>query len=191
MALPPSLRTSISPPELELVASEQLVEIVPLVSMERTAFISGAYGPLRPPTKCKVPLWMASNLKLKKKCHIVPPTWLDVDFLQEKLAQETTSPDFSEMPFRFAEIAKILLDVASDDLQNPERIRTLLKDIREARQAKSREGLSKLDHNELLLHNLCAMEINEIRPFFVRGMGVLTQLTRVREPAADDMDQTM
>ena len=40
MALPPSLRTSITPPELELVASEQLVEIVPLVSMERTAFIS-------------------------------------------------------------------------------------------------------------------------------------------------------
>ncbi len=40
MALPPSLRTSITPPELELVASEHLVEIIPLVSMERTAFIS-------------------------------------------------------------------------------------------------------------------------------------------------------
>ena len=40
MALPPPLRTSITPPELELVASEQLVEIIPLVSMERTAFIS-------------------------------------------------------------------------------------------------------------------------------------------------------
>ncbi|KAI0353038.1 Psf2-domain-containing protein [Trametes cingulata] len=188
MALPPSLRTSITPPELELVASEQLVEIVPLVSMERTAFISGAYGPLRPPTKCKVPLWMASNLKLKKKCHIVPPSWLNVDFLQERLLRETTDPSFSEMPFRFAEIAKILLDVAPDDLQNPDRIRSLLKDIREARQAKSREGLSKLDHNELMLPNLCAMEINEIRPFFVRGMAVLTQLTR--EPAqGDGMDQ--
>ena len=40
---------------------------------------------------------------------------------------------------------------APDDLQNPERIRFLLKDIREARQAKSREGLAKLDHNELLV----------------------------------------
>ncbi|TBU33136.1 Psf2-domain-containing protein [Dichomitus squalens] len=188
MALPPSLRTSITPPELELVASEQLVEIVPLVSMERTAFISGTYGPLRPPTKCKVPLWMASNLKLKKKCHIVPPVWLNTDFLQERLTEETTSPSFSEMPFRFAELAKTLLDVAPDDLQNPERIRSLLKDIREARQAKSREGLAKLDHNELLLNNLCAMEINEIRPFFVRGMDVLTKLTR--EPGQDAMDQT-
>ena len=40
MALPTSLRTSVIPAELELVASEQLVEIVPLVAMERTAFIS-------------------------------------------------------------------------------------------------------------------------------------------------------
>lgn len=35
---------------------------------------------------------------------------------------------------------------ASDDLQNPDKIRSLLKDLREARQAKSREGLRKLDH---------------------------------------------
>lgn len=103
--------------------------------MASTSCIQGAYGPLRPPTKCKVPLWMASNLKLKKKCHIVPPVWLNtgtsvhsrhtvylalsptsgrsftIDFLQERLTEETTSPSFSEMPFRFAEVAKTLLDV--------------------------------------------------------------------------------
>jgi len=38
---------------------------------------------------------------------------------------------------------------ASDDLENPDKIRTLLKDIREVRQAKSREGVTKLDHSEL------------------------------------------
>lgn len=38
----------------------------------------GAYGPLRPPNKAKIPLWMAINLKFKKKCHIVPPDWLSV-----------------------------------------------------------------------------------------------------------------
>lgn len=40
MALPQSLRTSVTPPELELIASEQLIDIVPLVTMEKTAFIS-------------------------------------------------------------------------------------------------------------------------------------------------------
>ncbi|TFY71993.1 hypothetical protein EVG20_g1022 [Dentipellis fragilis] len=178
MALPPSLRTSVTPPELELIASEQLVEIIPLVAMERTSFISGAYGPLRPPTKCKLPIWMATNLKLKKKCHIVPPEWLSVEFLQERLSQETSKEEFSQLPFRFTEVAKVLLDIASDDIQNPDKIRYLLKDIREARQAKSRQGLQMIDHNELSLANLCSMEINEIRPFFVRAMGVLTQVNR-------------
>ncbi|EIM85710.1 DNA replication complex GINS protein PSF2 [Stereum hirsutum FP-91666 SS1] len=176
MALPIPLRNSVAPTELELIASEQLIEIVPLIAMERTAFISGAYGPLRPPTKAKIPIWMAVNLKLKKKCHIVPPDWLSVEFLQERLTQETSRPVFSQLPFRFAEVAKILLDVAPDDVPNSDKIRSLLKDIREARQAKSREGLSKIDHSELSLPNLCSMEINEIRPFFIRAMGVLTQI---------------
>lgn len=40
MALPQSLRTSVTPLELELIASEHLIEIVPLITMEKTAFIS-------------------------------------------------------------------------------------------------------------------------------------------------------
>lgn len=143
----------------------------------------GAYGPLRPPNKAKIPLWMAVNLKLKKKCHIVAPDWLNVDYLQTRLTLETSEAAFSGLPFRFAEVAKIILDVASDDLENPEKLRSLLKDLREARQAKSRDGLKTLDHSELSLPNLCSMEINEIRPFFVQAMSILTQL--VRNPAAN------
>ena len=58
----------------------------------------------------------------------------------------------------------LTLDSASDDLENPDKIRTLLKDIREARQSKSREGIAKLDHSELgvrrspsFLPTLCLM----------------------------------
>ncbi|KAF8914196.1 hypothetical protein CPB84DRAFT_1758664 [Gymnopilus junonius] len=185
MALPQSLRASVIPPELELIASQQLVEIVPLISMEKTAFISGAYGPFRPPNKAKIPLWMAVNLKLKKKCHIVAPAWLNADYLQERLTEETLQLSFSKLPFRFTEISKVILDVASDDLENPDKIRSLLKDLREARQAKSREGLKTLDHSELSLPNLCSMEINEIRPYFVQSMSILTQL--VRNPAPDPL----
>ncbi|KAG6878575.1 hypothetical protein C0993_003030 [Termitomyces sp. T159_Od127] len=182
MALPNSLRVSITPAELELIACQQLIEIVPLISMERTAFISGAYGPLRPPHKATVPIWMAVNLKAKKRCHIVAPPWLNVDFLQDRLNKETSQRGFSDLPFRFVEISKVLLDVASDDLENPDKLRYILKDLREARQAKSREGLQTLDHSELSLPNLCSMEINEIRPFFVQSMHLMTQL--VREPTA-------
>ncbi|KAJ3722592.1 DNA replication complex GINS protein PSF2 [Lentinula raphanica] len=178
MSLPYSLRTSITPPELELIATQQLIEIVPLIAIEKTAFISGAFGPLQPPRKAKIPLWMAINLKLRKKCHIVAPEWLSVEFLQSRLDEEINEPGFSKLPFRYAEISKVLLDVASDDIQNTDKIRSLLKDLREARQAKSREGLDQINRGELSVSNLCSMEINEIRPFFVHAMGILTHLHR-------------
>lgn len=71
---------------------------------------------------------MAMNLKLKKKCHIIPPDWLTVgmhamlvslqsdlirglEFLQDRLSEETSESEFSRLPFRFAEIAKVILDV--------------------------------------------------------------------------------
>lgn len=34
-----------------------------------------------------------------------------LDYLQEKLTLETTEPSFSSLPFRFTEIAKVILDV--------------------------------------------------------------------------------
>lgn len=38
---------------------------------------------------------------------------------------------------------------APDNFQNPEKIRSVLKDIREARQAKTRQGLTKIDHSDV------------------------------------------
>ncbi|KAF8737933.1 hypothetical protein AX14_012115 [Amanita brunnescens Koide BX004] len=183
MSLPAALRTSVTPSELELIASQQLIEIIPLISMEKTAFISGTYGPLRPPNRAKVPLWIAVNLKTKKKCHIVAPDWLSVDYLKERVEEETTKDGFSKLPFRYIEISKVLLDVASDDLENSDKLRSLLKDLREARQAKCRAGLSQIDHSELTLPNLCSIEINEIRPFFIQSMNILTQLTLPQAPS--------
>lgn len=107
----------------------------------------------------------------------MPPEWLTVDYLKDRLEEETAKDGFSKLPFRYIEISKVLLDVASDDLENTDKLRSLLKDLREARQAKCRAGLSQIDYSELSLPNLCAMEINEIRPFFVESMSVLTQLT--------------
>ncbi|KAJ7068520.1 hypothetical protein C8F01DRAFT_1078961 [Mycena amicta] len=192
MSLPPALRASVTPPELELIATEVLVDIVPLIAMEKTAFISvcsrypaspwpdasskGAYGPLRPPQKASIPLWMAVTLKRKKKCHILAPEWLSIEYLQHKLVEETTEQEFTKLPFHYAEISRVLLDVASDDLQNPDKLRTLLQDLREARQAKARKGLENLEYSGIGLSNLTSMEINEIRPFFIQAMAILGQL---------------
>jgi GINS complex subunit 2 len=147
MALPVSLRNSITPPELELVASEELVEIIPLISMERTAFISvrpalstafarcplnRSPGSVWPPTSAKqgkdttldghqsqdkkemphCPTRLAERRCVHKVNDVRSPCPLAcTDFLQERLTQETSRPEFSQFPFRFNEIAKLLLDV--------------------------------------------------------------------------------
>lgn len=46
-------------------------------------------------------------------------------------------------------VISCVIKSASDDLENPDKLRSLLKDLREARQAKSRDGLKTLDHSEL------------------------------------------
>ncbi|CAE6435599.1 unnamed protein product [Rhizoctonia solani] len=176
MALPPALLHGTTPQELEFIASEELVWIVPTISMERIRLMSGVYGPFRPPARAKIPLWFAANLRLKRKCYIVPPDWLNVEHLQEKLREETTQDSFSKMPFRYLEISKILLDVAYEDITSSDRVRNLLKDIREARQAKLRAGLKDLDHLQLSFPNICAMEINELRPFFIKAMEIKGKL---------------
>ena len=36
--------------------------------------------------------------------------WI-LEFLQDRLSEETSEPGFSRLPFRFSEIAKVILDV--------------------------------------------------------------------------------
>ncbi|KAG8880219.1 DNA replication protein psf2 [Tulasnella sp. 331] len=76
MALPPALQSSTTPYELEFMAMEDVLEIVPLFSMDRIRLLTGVFGPFRPPAKAKIPMWMAMDLKSRRKCHIVPPDWL-------------------------------------------------------------------------------------------------------------------
>ena len=91
--------------------------------------MQGVYGPFRPPNKTSVPLWIAINLKQKRKCHILAPSWFTIgacfapsdlllkstlllpEHLQECLTLETSNPAFTELPFRYMEISKVLLDV--------------------------------------------------------------------------------
>lgn len=85
------------PSELEFIATDTLVKIRPTVKMDKLALLSvsravflpfgiqldltpyqGIYGPFAANRSTEVPLWMAVNLKLKKKCIIEPPEWLTV-----------------------------------------------------------------------------------------------------------------
>jgi len=65
---------------------------------------------------------------------------------------------------------------APDDLPAPDAARLLLKDIREARQAKVRAGLRALNPIHLGMPNLSRLEIHALAPFFGQAFGRMVAL---------------
>ncbi|OCF31110.1 DNA replication complex GINS protein PSF2 [Kwoniella heveanensis CBS 569] len=180
MALPKSLQNGLTPDELTFLAEEDTIDIVPLFSMTRIRLLSGIYGPFQPPSAARVPLWLALSLKRKRKCRIVPPEWLNVDHIQALLKDEKENLEgFGMLPRRFIETSKVLLDVAADDLIQPSTLRSLLKDLREVRQAKVRLGLQSegvMRGSYLQVTNLTPLELSELKPFLVKAMGMMQSL---------------
>ncbi|KAJ3246035.1 DNA replication protein psf2 [Chytriomyces hyalinus] len=178
MALPPNLRQSLSPQEIEFLAENQQITIVPTRAIPNTVeLLSGDYGPFRPPLKSKVPLWLALTLKKRGKCSIVPPLWLDPEYLELKLEQERGAPDeFSDLPFTWFETATILMRHAQDDIPHFETISSLIKSIKECRSNKCIAVLKGIDlqvyseHGFIEMHQLGFAEVNEVKPFFTRAL---------------------
>lgn len=126
----------------------------------------------------RIPLWVALILKSQDKCNIVPPDWLNVQYLKEKYEEELKNPNkFSDVPWNWLEISKVLVSKAADDLQDPShQLRSVIQDLREVRLVKSRNGLKELNESNIQLNGLSLLEINEIRPFVLSVMGKLRQL---------------
>lgn len=64
--------------ELEFISSQLCkVEIIPKFSAPEIKLLGGTFGPFNPPWPTEVPLWIALDLRKRKKCTIRPPAWLD------------------------------------------------------------------------------------------------------------------
>ncbi|EDK43594.1 conserved hypothetical protein [Lodderomyces elongisporus NRRL YB-4239] len=140
----------------------------------------------------KVPLWVALILKAQDKCNIVPPKWFNVHYLKEKYDEEIRRPgQFSNLPWNWLELSKIMLDKASDDLaDSTDELRSLIQDLREIRLVKSRKGLKELNESNIQLNGLSLMEINEMRPFVIPVMNKLRvlhgTLDKFKDKAVDE-----
>ena len=110
-------------------------------------FTCEAIDELQPLREVEVPLWLALFLKKRDKCQIKPPEWLEVDRLKATLAEERENEDkFSDLPFHYLEMAKLLLANASSDLTDANAIRALLADIEDVRRAKVARAPQKPRH---------------------------------------------
>lgn len=159
--------------EMEFLAEDEMIEIVPNMRMEPLNLISGDYGPFRPQIATQVPLWLAVALKKRGKCTIRPPEWMSIDRLTQVLEAERDSPkEFQPLPFHYVEISRLLFDHARDDIPDIYMVRSLIEDIRDVRFHKVESGLETISArtHAVKLKNLSAMEVNIVRPFVVRTL---------------------
>ena len=109
--------------------------------------VQGDYGPFQPSFPVKVPLWLAVMLHKRKKCRIAPPDWMQSDHLQGEAsgpnlinllpghvitsrhftpnvgvleAERSTAAVFQPLPFRYLEVAHVLLNDAKDSFSAEE-----------------------------------------------------------------------
>ncbi|KAL8463099.1 hypothetical protein ACS0TY_033114 [Phlomoides rotata] len=171
--------SAFSAAELEFLAEDDMIEIVPNLRMDTLNFISGDFGPFRPQIATQVPLWLAVALKRRGKCTIRSPEWMSVDKLTQVLEAERDSEKFQPLPFHYVEISRLLFDHARDDIPDIYMVRSLIEDIKDVRFHKIGTGLeiiSKERTYALRLKNLSAMEANIIRPFVTRALETFYKL---------------
>jgi len=137
------------------------------------------FGPFRPGIPTEVPLWLACYLKMARRCQIIPPDWLEPQWLTEQYRLEHEMPkSFQPMPPHYLEIATILLRAAADDIPDVERVRTCLKDLEDVRQSKIRSGLQAIQPgiSHILMRNISSMELHPIRGFCVTTLNAINDV---------------
>jgi len=79
------------------------------------------------------------------------------------------------------------LSSASDDTEDPNRIRSLVLDIEDNRHAKVQRGLEQLDENttKVNITNVCAMELNRIRQITAGALDQMRTLDHRTRGAED------
>ncbi|KAI9389518.1 hypothetical protein POPTR_008G056200v4 [Populus trichocarpa] len=88
-----------SPEEIEFMAEDEPVEIVPNLRMDSLNFIC-----------------LAVALKKRGKCTIRPPQWMSIENLAQFLELERDSHAFQPLPFHYLEISRLLFDHAREDI---------------------------------------------------------------------------
>jgi len=73
-------------------------------------FISGEFGPFFPNKPVIVPLWLALYLRVRNKCRISPPDFLDSDNIKILVDNEKSMKNsLTPLPDEFFDIAFIFL----------------------------------------------------------------------------------
>ena len=111
------------------------------------------------------------------------------------LPSATADAPSNGLPYHWLEIGELLLETAPDDLVEPDTVRRLMRDLREARMAKMRKGTDVLsgEGEGVRLTGVGAMEVAEGRGFItgvedgLRKIGASKEIAR-REREAEERE---
>ncbi|KAF7131641.1 hypothetical protein RHSIM_Rhsim09G0166200 [Rhododendron simsii] len=165
--------------ELEFLAEDETIEIVPNMRMDALDLTCGIFGPFYPQITTQVPMWLAVAMKKRGKCTIRPPEWMSVEKLTQVLeAERDSQKSFQPLPFHYVETSRLLFDHARDDIPDIYMVRSLIEDIKDVRFHKIGTGLEVISQRTaaLKLEHLTAMEVNIVRPFVVRALQTFYKL---------------
>lgn len=187
-----------TPSDLEFLAEDELLEIIPTTSVTLEVLNGSIAGEIiwsgtglnRFHQRTSVPAWIAIMLKKRKMCSICCPTWLEHEYLMNVLREEKLHTDkFFTLPRYFLELGKLLLNFAADDVcQASEmfRIRIAIKDIEDCRRDKITRGLrlqSLLERNvteysldTIPLEGLSENELEFTKPFLSLALNAYSEL---------------
>ncbi|KAA0186926.1 DNA replication complex GINS protein PSF2 [Fasciolopsis buskii] len=176
-----------NPAELEFLAEDEPIIVIPRFKMEGIQLLTCSVGPLFPNIPASVPLWVALLLRQQQKCRIVPPDWLTVEKLNACKESEETDSGCTTSPHRqYMEIATLLLQHAAEDIQNPETVRTIVRDLWDIRVGKlvaSVNGFISSGASTARVSHLTNLELTTLRNFLTNSMDQLTSLRRAASDA--------
>jgi len=171
--------------EVEFIAENSTIEIVPKFNHPVIHLISGDLGPFIAGMPTTVPLWAALNLRQRQKCRILPPPWMTVEELEKVKQEEKENKHFTEIPTEhYREVTQLLLEVAAPDITRADEVQTLVKDIWDMRLAKLRASTDlfiKSDEIHAQVNHLTMMELNTVRPLLLNSLRFIARLSKLPE----------
>ncbi|TGZ67498.1 hypothetical protein CRM22_004767 [Opisthorchis felineus] len=177
-----------NPAELEFLAEDEPVQIIPRFKLDAIQLLPYSAGPFYPNVPVTVPLWVAVYLRQQQKCRIIPPDWMTVERLTQCKDREESDSSCTDPPHRqYMEITTLLLHHAPDDMQNPESIRAIVRDLWDLRIGKlvsSVTGFISSGTSTARVSQLTNLELATLRNFLSNSMD---QLSILRQAATANM----
>lgn len=158
-----------SPKEMLNIAYQEDVEIEPTANIPDIHMLDSDFEGLAPLQVVKVPLYMALSLKKSNLCRMRLPFYLKESHLEEIINFEKENMhEYAKTQPCFFELSDVLIRHAYN-VENPERLKVLVQEVRELRFLKTLEGMKALDGRAFNINNLTAWEFEEVKPFILSG----------------------